>query len=205
MCGFGKSGGKSKKDPYAAENARRAAALKEGNAGIDAQFAQFDDSYYSGREKAYLDYANPQLDKQYKDSLKQLVFALSRTNNLNTSAGAEARADLEGQRAKQAQALVDGSRAVSNQARADVADQRQNLVTMLNSTYDPAATMESARSRSDMLASAPSFDTIGDLFTLPAALGAQQITDARLNGNRQQQGAQIFQNPAGGSPSRVVA
>lgn len=205
MCGLGSKSSKKSKDPYAKENARRAAAVTEGMAGIDAQFAGFDDGYYQGRANDYVSFAKPQVEDQYKKSLEQLVFALSRSSNLNSSAGAQARADLQRQKDVRSREVVDGARSVANKARADVADQRQNLISMLNSTYDPSATMESARSRTEMLNSAPSFDTLGDLFTLPAGLAANEITQQRLNGGAARGGAQIFQNPAGGSPSRVVA
>jgi hypothetical protein len=55
-----------------------------------------------------------------------------------------------------------------------------------------------------MLQSQPAYSSLGDLFTLPAALGANAITAERLNGGvSKPSGATLFQNPAGSS-TRLV-
>jgi len=194
---------KAKKDKsFEKEQARKAAAVKKGMMGIDAQFSQFDDKFYDGRRQAYLDFANPQLDEQYQDAYKKLIFALSRSNSLNSSAGVEEMARLSKQRDDRKQEIMDAARAAANQARSDVANQRSELVAQLNSTYDPDATGQAAMQRSALLAQAPAFSSLGDLFTLPAALGAQAITEARSQPTRS--GATLFQNPTAGSPIRSV-
>lgn len=203
MCGVSKKSKKKQKDPYAAETARRAAALTEGNAAIDAQFAAYDDEFFDKRKQAFTDYAAPQVKSQYDDAYKQLVYALSRTGGGRTSAGPEAFANLQKQKDVRSREVVDSARAAANQSRSDVAAQRSDLIAMLNQTYDPAATMQSAQSRTAILNSAPTFSPIGDLFTLPAGLAADQITQARYN-KAANGSASIFQQPTAGSSVRVV-
>lgn len=208
MCLPGLTGSKKKShsadSDYAAETARRAAAVKEGMAGIDANFAAFDDGFYRRRQKDYEAWATPQADDQYKKALEQLTFALSRNGTINSSIGADEIGKLDLQRKGARRGIVDAARAAADSARSDVAAARGELVNQLNTTYDPTATLTSAQSRMQLLNSQPAYASLGDLFTLPAALGANAITNERLNGGYSGSGAKLFQSPTDGGPTRLV-
>lgn len=173
MCIPGLFGGGGGGDGGAAEQRAREEArqarIRQGITNIDDTFGRFDDQFFAGRAKAYSDFATPQLDDQLTDTKKQLIFALSRGGNLNSSTGAERFADFReaGDRARRQ--VESRGLDYANRARTDVERQRSDLISILNATADPEAAASGAINRVESLSATPAFDpftaTFGNLLS----------------------------------------
>lgn len=145
----------------------------------------FDDNFYAGRKQAYLDYANPQLEKQREDAARELTFSLARSGNLDSSARVTKEtqlADLFGQRSREV-----GQQAVQQEAdaRNAVEGARGDLITMLQATGDAEGAANSAIQRSKALSMTPAYSPLGQLFTdFTSTLGTQAAAEraASLSG-----------------------
>ena len=183
-------------DNDAAEQARRRererqAKIKRGRNRINAQFEQFDDDYYSGLREDYTGYYMPKIEDQYKDAHEQSVFGLSRSGNLNSSAGAEQMGELEEAYAKQRANYADKAQGFVNDARGRVQDTKQNLYSQLQASADPAAAAQAANARASQLSQPPQFSPIGNLFGQFLNTGAMAV-DAERKGFR---GADLGMRP----------
>ncbi|WP_035676026.1 hypothetical protein [Bradyrhizobium liaoningense] len=141
-------------------------------------FKGFTEDFYKGREKAYSDFATPQLEDQLADARKKLTFALARSGTLNSSI----RADKEGQLAKEAgtarQGIADTALAQGNQARNAVEGARSDLINTLTSTGDVDSAVRGALARSTALSAPTQFSPIGSLFAnFTGALGTQAAAE----------------------------
>jgi len=136
------------------------------------------------QEQAYKDYANPQLDRQYGSAQGDLAFALARQGQLSSSISGENYADLNKDYQVQQQGVAEAARGFGNNARADIANEKQSLLNMLSASADPGATAMAARSSLDSLRSQPSFSPLGPLFQnatagLAAGYGGMQNNQAK--------------------------
>lgn len=145
--------------------AERQARINSGMSQINDIFGQFDDDFYNQRRDAYIDYATPQLEDQYKSAGAALTAALSRSGNMNSSLAAQRAADLEKQYGVQRQSVADKARGFANQARESVSNSRGDVVQMLNASADPSAAVNEAMNRvSNVRDNTPSFDPLGPIF-----------------------------------------
>lgn len=141
-------------------------------------FGGFTEDFYKGREKAYSDFATPQLEDQLADARRQLAFSLARSGTLNSSI----RADKEGQLAKEAgvarQGIADAALAQGNQARNAVEGARADLINTLTSTGDVDSAVRGALARSSALSAPTQFSPLGSLFAnFTSGLGTQAAAE----------------------------
>lgn len=141
----------------------RQGRITQGRTAIDQNFAQFNDQFYNDRAKAYTDYALPELDSQYKDSMRNLVAALARSGNLQSSVRAEKMAGLDEDYAKRKLDIQNTGRDYANQSRSTVDQSRANLITQNLSLADPNAISANAMADARTLAQMPSFSPLGQL------------------------------------------
>lgn len=150
------------------------------------------------QQEAYLDFANPQLDNQYKDARKDLGFALARQGINASSTAGDRWGKLQEDYNLQQQAIADKAMGYANQAKSNIADEKQSLLTMLNSTADPGSAVSAARSAVNSLSSTPSFSPLGPLFQNATAGLA-----AGMQGNQQfKQNEKLNNIMYGGDPDR---
>lgn len=173
---MGKKGG----DDGAAAQARadeqaRQERIRQGTSQIDDIFNKnFTDDFYGGRKQAYIDYAQPQLDQQFKDAQKQLTFSLARGGNLDSSTRADQEATLGRLYGQNEQQLQDQALSQINQTKTNVANARDDLIGSLNATGDAAGAANSALSRAQVLTQPDAYSPLGDLFaSFTSGLGTQ--------------------------------
>lgn len=148
--------------------AEREGRIRSGQAAIDQQFSRFSPEFYNQRRDAYINYALPDLNKQYEDARKALTFALSNAGILRSSEANQRFARLEEDKG---QALVrvqsEGDRQATA-ARQDVENERAGLVNQLYSTADADAASNAALARGQYLqqnfSNPAGFDPLGQLF-----------------------------------------
>lgn len=153
-----------------AEEARRReeernARIAQAKAGVDAQFAPFNDEYFGGLRQSYLDFALPQLDRQFKDAEERLLLAIADTSGnpygslLNTR-----RQRLLDDYNAQLGLIQDTAREQEARAREMVANARQELYGQAQATADPNAAVTAARERVGALQTPPAYSPLGNLF-----------------------------------------
>lgn len=138
--------------------------ITEGRQAIDQSFAGFDDSFYNQLSTGYQDYYLPQVDQQFNNARKKLIFSLARAGNLNASAGSSQLGDLK-RKYEESKALI-GNEAFNRaqQARADVERNKGDLYSQLSASADPASAAAAATARASALTAPPSYSPIGDIF-----------------------------------------
>ena len=165
MC-FGGGGGAAEDIAQAqrSDEVARQNRIKQGMAQIDQVFGAFDPAFYQKRADAYMAYASPQIEQQQADARKQLIYALARTGNLDSSAANEKSAELveEGnqERINAANEALNQENALRNQ----VENTRGNVVAELNATGDAEAASNSALRASQNLNQPAGFSPLGNLF-----------------------------------------
>lgn len=163
MC-FGGGGGDGGAAQARADEAARQARIKQGVANIDAQFGQFDDKFYAGRQNAYKQFAMPQVNDQYKQTADQLAFSLARNGQSASSEAARQGGLFQREAALARQQVADGAIAESQKARQAVEDNRNNLIQQANMTSDPALAATNALRQAGVLQQQNQFSPIGNLF-----------------------------------------
>jgi hypothetical protein len=163
MCSSGDAS-----DDYADEQReaqrQREARIRTGMTDINSQFSRFDDSFYNGQSQAYLDFAMPQINQQYDNAYRGLVFALARQGIGGSSEGNRRYGNLSQDYGLQRQGAVDRSRTVAQDSRRAIEDARSGVIQDLYATADPAAAAQAATSRAQYLSTPASFSPVGTLF-----------------------------------------
>lgn len=173
---MGKKGGSNREAAAArADEAARQQRIREGTKSIDDTFSSnFNDDFYAGRRQSYLDYANPQLDKQYEDATKQLTYALARGGTMNSSIRAQKFGELQQLYDRNKQQVTDQALGYENSARTGAEDARANLIATLNATGDAEGAANSALTRAATLSKPETYSPLANLFAdFTSGLGVQ--------------------------------
>jgi len=180
MCimGDGGAGAIAAKQQQQADQARadankRAADIQTGQANIDNAFSAFDDNYFNGISKKYLDYAQPQLDDQYDYAKKNLTYALARNGTTHSSIAGDEFGQLAKQYATNQTGINSNASDVANNLRSQVNSQKASVTNQLLNSADADAASASALAAAKTISATPSFSPLGNLFTNVAALAAQ--------------------------------
>lgn len=158
----------------------RQGRITEGRTAIDKNFSQFDDNFYNNRSQAYVDYATPELDTQYKDSMRKLVAALARSGNMQSSIRAEKMSALDEDYAKRKLDIQNTGKDYANQARSAVDQSRANLITQNLNLADPNAISANALANANSLAQMPVFSPLGTMLAdVTSGLASQADLERR--------------------------
>ena len=181
----------------------RAGRVTAGRAAIDEQFMPFNDGYFSGIEKSYNDYYQPQLTDQFNDARRGAILSLANSGQLNASSGARKLGDLTENYQKNMALLGDRGISSGNKARADVERNKSELYAQNRSAADPSAASSSALARAGTLQAAPSYDPLGNVFAdfisnLGTGVAAERAGYKGL-------GLGLFNNKSGSGSSRVIS
>jgi hypothetical protein len=192
MCFGGNKAGKA-----AAEEAKRARAdedkrqaeIRDGRKSIDKTFKQFDGSFFDKNKQAFMDYASPQLDRQFGDASKELSFDLARSGLTNSSTRGTQTSKLQEAYDRNLQQVTNEALSREQQQRNAVEGSRADLISLLQTTGDAKGATNQALSRAAMLSQPQPFSPIGQLFTdFTAGLGTQAALEraASVSGGRYQ-------------------
>jgi hypothetical protein len=161
-----KKGGDGGAGQARADEAARQARIRAGTDSINNTFnSQFTDDYFNSRQQSYLDYATPQLNDQYTDARKQLVFALDRAGLMDSSVRAQREAELQKLYDTNRQQVADKALGYGTQSRNAVEDARSNLISTLTATADADGAAKSAINRAQALSQPDTYSPLGQLFT----------------------------------------
>jgi hypothetical protein len=164
MC-FGDGGAQKQADQQRRDEVARQNRIKSGMSSIADAFSGFNDSFFAKRAKDYVDYATPGLEKQAGDARDNLIYALSRTGNLDSSAAIDRNADLTEETNAKRIAVANQGLDGANQLRSQVENMRGNVVAELNATGDSSAAGQAALRNAANLNQPQGFTPLGDLFS----------------------------------------
>lgn len=175
MCGFfgGAKGGDGGAGAAAAAEAKRQANITSGTKSINEQFAQFSPEFYNTQAQNYTAYAQPQLEQQFGEAKKNLIFALSRSGLLNSSTAAEKQRQLLEEKARYGTDVISRGKAYAQNNQAENERVRNNLISQLTATNDPEAAISGAARAAELANRPPPFDPVGQ-FVFNAAQLANQ-------------------------------
>ena len=155
------------------ENERQS-RITTGTAKVNDAFGGFNDDYYAGIGKSYLDYYNPQLDRQYNRAREQLTYSLADSGNLDSSAAARKFGDLTADYGVQKQTIANQAESEKQAFKGNVEQNRSDLLGQLESGAGVDTTATSALARASSLTRPAQYSPLGDLF-------AQYTGAARTN------------------------
>lgn len=178
-----KKGGNNQeaKDAQMRELARQQ-QIRAGTAEIDKLFnGQFTDGFFNDRRQSAMDYYTPQLDNQYQDARRQLIYGLARSGGTDSSAAASQEADLQRKFDMNRQAVADKALSIETGARNNIEDSRSQLLQMLNATGDVQGAINAASTRMKMLSTPDSYSPLTDLFSTGMSALSQTMAAQRAN------------------------
>ena len=185
----------------AAEEARQR-NITQGTQEIASVFGQFDDNFFNARAKSYLDYALPQLDTQYQDTLRSLTAALARSGNLNSSLRGETMARAQREYDTQKLALADRGQQFANDARTAIERARSELMSTNASMADPGAIRTLAEQRAQSASTPTAYSPLAAMLT---DLASTVTPSSRAAASQAAAGVSLFSNGSSRGSGRLVA
>lgn len=146
------------------DEVERQKRIKAGMAQIAQTFGAFNESFYGKRASDYQTYAMPEVERQAEHQRKNLIYALARTGNLDSSAAIDKNAELAEEANKQRVGVANEGLNQSNALRSQVEQTRGNVVAELNATGDSAASSASALRAIQNLSQPAGFSPLQNLF-----------------------------------------
>jgi hypothetical protein len=161
---FGGGGDGGAGEQRAAE-ARRENAIADSQGAIQQLFKKnFTEDFFGGRKQAYIDYAKPQLEDQFADARKQLIFALDRSGTLDSTARTQKEAELAKLYGQNSRTLSDAALGYENNARNNVSSAESDLLGGVAQSGNVGASINAANSRAAALSQPDIYSPVGQLF-----------------------------------------
>jgi hypothetical protein len=171
---FGGGGDDSARQARDAE-ARRQNAVVDSMRNVHDVFRHnFDDNFFTQRRNAYLDYAKPQLNDQFADARKQLIFSLDRSGQLDSTARTTKEAELAKLYGTNSRAVSDAALGYEQSARNNVAGAESDLLSGIAQSGNIGASVNAANARASALSQPDVYQPLGQMFgTFTNALATQ--------------------------------
>jgi len=145
-------------------------------------FEGFQPSFYDKRSQDYVNFALPQLAQQYQTNRNAMLFGLENRGLGNSSVANAASSNLERSAGQGRQEIADTGLAQANQLRKDVEGARQQAISQLYQSADPAQALQGAVRNAIGFQAPSTFAPVANMFT---GLAQQYATDRLLNNYRQ--------------------
>jgi hypothetical protein len=201
-----KLGKKVDNDPAAEmdmREAERQGDITRGQKSINENFKQFDDAYYDGYKQDYVDFYNPQLDKQFGDATGKLTAALAGRGTLASTVGIGKYGDLQEEKDLASTTIANDAADAANSLRGSVEDSKANLYSLNESAADPKAANNLALGQATALVAPPTYDPLGQVFANFLAPFASGISGAS-GGTTGRSYSSIYPSSPSGSGSGKV-
>lgn len=168
MCFDLFGGGKPPVDNSAAiarqQEQERQARIAQGETAIDSAFSQFDNPFFDQYTQSFLDYYNPQADKQFGDAKQDLRYAYARRGTLNSTAASKKFGDLIGTYGDARDQIASNALASTNDLRSQINTTRNNLSVQNAASADPSAAASNAASAVGAVQTAPTYSPLANVF-----------------------------------------
>jgi hypothetical protein len=162
-------GSKGGSDKYARDAARLEAEkqrkITEGTARVRGMFqSQFTPEFYDKVKSDYLAFYKPQMEHQYEDQQRSLVYALARSGLSNSSVRGDKFGDLQEQYDIQKVQLADRANQAANQRREQVQEALESTLGQLQSSADVGGAQQNAANYSKILTEQSAYSPLGQVF-----------------------------------------
>jgi hypothetical protein len=164
MCGGKKDDGSKE---LRRQEAERQAQIAAGTRSVNDAFGSFTDDYYGGIEKSYLDYYAPQLQQQFDEARKEII--LKSPGGTANSGFAKRMAELEQQYQQELGAIRGRAVDTSRSRRAEVEQNRSNLLSQVNTGLKAASAAQLAAEQAKYLSQPAAFSPLADIFAQATA------------------------------------
>lgn len=135
----------------------------------------FNQNFYNQAAQAYVDYATPQLAKQYSDTQKSILYGLGNRGLSNSGAANQALSDLNLTLGQQQQGITDTGIQQAQQLQRNVEQARANAVSQLYQTANPAQATAQAVSSAAQYSAPQVFQPLSNAFSGLANQYAQNL------------------------------
>lgn len=144
---------------------QRRAKIKSGEGLINDAFKQFNGNFYDRYRKDYLGHYNPQVDKQFTDSRRDLRYNLARARTQDSTQGQRNFGDLVAEYSKRRAEVGSNALNAVNTYKGNVDQQKNELYQQNMLAADPTKAAQSAAGRVGALQTTPAYSPLGDLFS----------------------------------------
>lgn len=159
----------------------------------------FNQDFYNQRQQQYLDYATPQVEQQFGQTMANLTNSLGNQGLQNSSVSSQMQGSLQQELGKQLAGQSNVAIGQSQQLQQQVAQEQANLTQQLQSSQNPAQVGVQALQQSAQLQAPAVLSPLSNLFGNWSSLyGTQQMQNAYSGLMNQQQSAYPFLNMGSG-------
>lgn len=113
---------------------------------INNSFAGYNDKFYNQRRTDYLNYALPEINKQYGDERKNVIYGLANRGLVKSGAANEQFTNLGKALTTQQQGVVDAADTAVNNLKTQISTAKNTLLSQLGTAASPSTTAVSALS-----------------------------------------------------------
>lgn len=131
----------------------------------DQQFTGFGDNFYNKAGQDYVNYALPELGRQYGQAKREIGYGLANRGLTGGSANQRAISDLNMQTGQTEQGIADTARQTSQSLRTQVENARQQAINNLYQSVDPAQALQQSISSASQFRVPQSFTPITNAFS----------------------------------------
>lgn len=158
-------GAKNPAGDIRAQQKRQQRATEQAVAGIDKAFSGFNEPFYNKVTNSYLQFALPELQRQYQRAQGNMTFNLAGQGLGQSSAAQRAAADLSGAQSR-AQTQV-GQSAVdeANRLRQQIGQERAGLISQAQGAQYPGALTQQALATAATTQAPSTFAPLGQMFS----------------------------------------
>jgi len=174
-----------------AQEDQRQGRLSEGTQAInrlfdpqqlaDGSYSGFDDNFYNNYKKKYLDFYNPDIDKQYQNASEKTDFQLADAGTFDSNARAKNQAELVTQRDTAKGQIAAKANTAAGELKTQVGNQKTALLNQLYATENPdIASNQAINSVKTIQNTAPDLQPLGEIMKI-AAIGGANAYNAYSN------------------------
>lgn len=149
--------------------------VKEGTEKVNKAFERFDDSFFSGVQDSYRDFARPQLDEQLSTARNDLRYHLARNGLSDSTAWNKGVADLSTQFSRGMQDIASRGSEVAARQRAGLEDARSDLLRGLQASGDADLAIKQANARASIIAQPETFSPLTEIIKAGSAQLGNQL------------------------------
>lgn len=140
------------------------ADITQATGQINNAFSGFTPQFYQNRAQAYTNYAEPQLNQQYQQTLQGLYGKLANQGLLNSSAAGQEKGALQQSLATQQQGIANQGISQSQQLQQQVSQEQANLIGQANAASQPLSVANQAVGAAAGFSAPSAFQPIGQAF-----------------------------------------